>query len=81
MPADPDAAVLVGFGGAVLGPVTQYTGLAAWTLGHIPTARRDVSAAVALSDRAGWRPWAAAARACLRALDDPEAPLPLGLRR
>lgn len=79
LPADPDAAVLVGFGGAVLGPVTLWTGLAARTLDDPGTAARDWTAAVALADRAGWAPWAAAARQCLASLSDPSAPLPLGL--
>ncbi|GAA4874825.1 hypothetical protein GCM10023203_26050 [Actinomycetospora straminea] len=79
LPADPDAAVLVGFGGAVLGPVTLWTGLAARTLDDPDTAERDWTAAVALADRAGWTPWAAAARRCLASLTDPAAPLPLGL--
>jgi hypothetical protein len=81
MPADPDAAVLVGFGGAVLGPVTLWTGFAAWTLGDYDAARDDWSAALAFADRAGWPPWSAVVRQLLTALDDPDAPLPLGLPR
>ncbi|NMO90346.1 BTAD domain-containing putative transcriptional regulator [Actinomycetospora sp. TBRC 11914] len=81
VPADPDSAVLVGFGGAVLGPVPLWTGLAAWTLDDVEAARRDLTAAAAFADRAGWPPWSAAARQCLTALDDPSAPLPLGLHR
>ena len=81
MPADPDAAVLVGFGGAVLGPVTLWTGLAAWTLDDVDAARQDLSAALAFADRAGWPPWSAVIRQLLTALDDPQAPLPLGLPR
>ncbi|GAA4794079.1 hypothetical protein GCM10023200_32490 [Actinomycetospora chlora] len=79
LPVDPDAAVLVGFGGAVLGPVTLWTGLAARTLGDLGTAEREWSAAVALAERAGWTPWAVAVRRCLDSLADPDAPLPLGL--
>ena len=79
LPADPDAAVLVGFGGAVLGPATLWTGLAARILDDRDTARRDWTAALALAERAGWTPWAAAARRCLAALTDPQAPLPMGL--
>ncbi|MCD2196169.1 AAA family ATPase [Actinomycetospora endophytica] len=81
LPADPDSAVLVGFGGAAVGPVTLWTGLAAWTLDDVTTAGRDFAAAVGFADRAGWPPWAAAARRCLLAVEDPRAPLPLGLRR
>ena len=44
------------------------------------TPPRDWTAALALAERAGWTPWAAAARQCLAALTDPQAPLPLGLR-
>ena len=80
LPADPDTAVLVGFGGAVLGPATLWTGLAARTLGDLAAAEREWSAAVALADRAGWTPWAAAARQLLASLSDPDAPMPLGLR-
>ncbi|MCD2196166.1 hypothetical protein LQ327_22595 [Actinomycetospora endophytica] len=81
LPADPDAAVLVGFGGAVLGPVTLWTGLAAWTLDDEATARADWSAAAALAERAGWAPWSAAIRQLLTVLDDGVAPLPFGLPR
>jgi DNA-binding SARP family transcriptional activator len=81
LPADPDAAVLVGFGGAVLGPVTLWTGLAARTVDDPDTARSDWSAAAALAERAGWAPWSAAVRQCLGALDDATAPPPFGLPR
>ncbi|WP_433802879.1 AAA family ATPase [Actinomycetospora sp. CA-084318] len=81
MPSDPDAAVLVGYGGAVIGPVCLWTGLAAWTVGYDHAARADLEAAVAFADRAGWPPWSAAARQALAALDDPAAPLPFGLPR
>ncbi|NMO90339.1 hypothetical protein [Actinomycetospora sp. TBRC 11914] len=81
LPPDPDAAILVGFGGAVLGPVTLWTGLAVWTLDDVEAARRDLRAAVAFADRAGWPPWGAIARQCVSALEDPAASLPLGLRR
>ncbi|MCD2187885.1 AAA family ATPase [Actinomycetospora soli] len=81
MPSDPDAAVLVGYGGAVIGPVCLWTGLAAWTCCDSAAARADLEAAVAFADRAGWPPWSAAARQALAALDDPAAPLPFGLPR
>ncbi|MEJ2866500.1 BTAD domain-containing putative transcriptional regulator [Actinomycetospora sp. OC33-EN08] len=78
---DPDAAVVAGFGAAVLGPEVLWTGLAAWTLGDIDRARECLTTAVTYAERAGWRPWADAARRFLAALDDPSAPLPFGLPR
>jgi hypothetical protein len=75
MPADPDAAMLVGFGGAVLGPVTLWTGSAAWTLGDVDATRRDFSAALAFADRAGWPPWSRVIRQLLTAVEDSCAPL------
>ncbi|MDL5158958.1 BTAD domain-containing putative transcriptional regulator [Actinomycetospora termitidis] len=67
LPVDPDVCVLVGFGAAVLGPVTLWTGLAHATLDDPASARRDVAHAEAFAERAGWRPWLALARS---ALDD-----------
>lgn len=72
--------MLVGFGGAVLGPETLWFGLSSWTRGDEAAARRWFDEAVAFAERAGWSPWGDAARALRAAVDDPTMPLPLGLR-
>ncbi|WP_433783401.1 BTAD domain-containing putative transcriptional regulator [Actinomycetospora sp. CA-101289] len=81
LPPDPDAIVHVGFGAALLGPATLHSGLAAWTLGDIETARTEIGRAHAVTAGLGWMPWADAASALLAALDDPGGDLPFGLSR
>ena len=79
-PSEPDGAVLVGFGGAVLGPEALWFGLSAWTRGDEVGARRRFDEAAAFAERAAWAPWTSAARTLRAAVDDSTTPLPLGLR-
>ncbi|MFC5061619.1 BTAD domain-containing putative transcriptional regulator [Actinomycetospora atypica] len=79
-PSEPGGAVLVGFGGAIVGPEALWFGLSAWTRGDEATARQRFGEAVAFAERSGWVPWVTAARALRAAVDDGNAALPLGLR-
>lgn len=77
---DPAAIVLVGFGAAIIGPATLFTGLAAWTLGELGTARAELGQSAALATSLGWTPWADAATRLVEAVDATgPVELPLGL--
>lgn len=80
LPRDAEAVVLVGYGAAILGPATLFTGLAAAILGDEAGARADYATAGALAATLGWTPWADAATRLAAHLDDPDGVVPpLGL--
>ena len=61
LPADPDAAVVVGVGAACFGPLDLYRGLATSALGDAPGALALFRSAARTAGRLGWAPWAEAA--------------------
>jgi hypothetical protein len=61
LPADPEAAVVVGVGAACFGPLDLYRGLATSALGDAAGALALFRSAARTAGRLGWAPWAEAA--------------------
>lgn len=78
-PAEPDGAVLAGFGGAVLGPEARWFGLSAWTRRDEAEARQRFDEAAAFAERAGGARGATLHGHCGQPSTTRRCPLSLGL--